>query len=236
MNLKELAELATIGGQKLLERRIEDILAAEGMMFLSAEEAVLRAPEQRLAAFQQGFGKNMKRYILSMSTPERITLAAIFLLLLIDFKNLKLTLLALSPLVLGAVAMLGIMGALRHPFNIMSIIVLPLLIGIGVDNGVHILHRYRIEGDEFPLILSSVGKALFMTTFTTMVAFGSLMFARWRAFVGMGLLLFVGIGSIYLVTITFVPSLPRLATTKSRYIAGAEILIPEARKKEERRK
>lgn len=286
LNLKEISELATIGGQKLSERRIEEILAEEEERFQTVEKAVLRAPQERLAAFQRGFGLEMKQRLSSMSAPEQITLddlptsvldryrasggeqfltlayaktdiwdnvvnspfisfvqglipqvtgvpifmkvliedsvhygriaigialAIIFLLLMIDFKSLRLVLLALSPLFLGSIALLGILGILRYPFNIMMVAMLPLILGIGIDNGVHLLHRYRIEGADFPVILFSVGKALFLTTFTTMAAFGSLMFAKMRALIGMGLLLFVGIGAIYLITISFVPAFLSLA-------------------------
>ena len=286
LNLKEISELATIGGQKLLERRIEEILAEEDERFQTVEKAVLQAPQERLAAFQRGFGLEMKQRFFSMSAPVQITLddlppsvldryrasggeqfltlayaktdiwdnvvhspfisfvqglipqvtgmpifmkvliedsvhygriaigialAIIFLLLMIDFKSLRLVLMALSPLFLGSIALLGILGILRYPFNIMMVAMLPLILGIGIDNGVHLLHRYRIEGADFPVILFSVGKALFLTTFTTMAAFGSLMFAKMRALIGMGLLLFVGIGAIYLVTISFVPAFLSLA-------------------------
>lgn len=287
LNLRELSELALIGGNRRLESRIESILREDeaAKTFGAVQEAVLAAPGERIRAYQQGFGQAMKGYMVTMSSPvfvslsdipqdilERsisndgkrylgsvfsetdiwenithspfiesvqklapnatgfpllfkilieqgahygriaiiISLGLIFLILLIDLKSLKFSFIALSPLALGSVLMLGIIGILRHPFNIVMIVMLPMIIGIGVDYGVHLLHRYRIEGGDFPKILSSVGKALFLTTFTTMVAFGSLMFAKWQGFVGMGLLLFVGIGACYLVTITFIPSLLRI--------------------------
>src|SRR5438105_7906793 len=66
--------------------------------------------------------------------------AVIALVLLIDFRSWRKTLLALAPLVVGVVFTLGILGLSGIPLNPANMIAFPLILGVGVDNGVHVLH------------------------------------------------------------------------------------------------
>src|SRR5690606_36526569 len=70
-------------------------------------------------------------------------LVAIFALLYLDFQNVRHSLLAMLPVSLGLLQLFGLLGALGQPLNPANMIVLPLILGIGVDNGVHVLHGYR---------------------------------------------------------------------------------------------
>ncbi|HMB00867.1 MAG TPA: MMPL family transporter [Spirochaetota bacterium] len=149
-------------------------------------------------------------------TAMYISLLVIFLLVLLDFKQFRPALISLLPLALAMLTMFAVTGLLQYPFNVVSVMVLPLIIGIGIDDGVHILHRYRIEKKHIPTVLQTTGKALFFTSFTTMVGFGSLMFAKYQGFVGMGLVLFIGIGACFLITIIIVPALLKLLDSKKR--------------------
>src|SRR5262249_50078779 len=63
--------------------------------------------------------------------------------LFLDFRNLKCTLVALGPLVMGMCMTFGIMCLLGIPLNPANMIALPLILGVGMDNGVHVLHDYR---------------------------------------------------------------------------------------------
>jgi hypothetical protein len=79
---------------------------------------------------------------------------------------------------------------------------LPMIIGIGVDDGVHIVHRWRIEGKKKVVqVFSSTGKAILLTSATTMLAFGSLVFSVWPGFASLGIAMFVGVGACFLSTV-----------------------------------
>jgi predicted RND superfamily exporter protein len=134
------------------------------------------------------------------------TVILIFIVLLIDLKNLKYAVLAMLPMIASFLILLGIMGTFNIKFTMMSVIALPMIIGIGVDDGIHLIHRYKIEKKLLPTIRST-GKAITMTTLTTIAAFGTLMFSVYRGFIGYGLLLTLGIGLAYLMTICFLVSL-----------------------------
>ncbi|QTA37685.1 MMPL family transporter [Thermosipho ferrireducens] len=135
-----------------------------------------------------------------------LTITLIFVLLLIDFKSLKYAIITIIPLIFSVIVLLGIMGWFGIKFNPVNVIVLPLIIGIGIDDGIHFVHRYKREKD-LNLALFSTGKAITMTTLTTAAAFGSLMIAKYRGFVSFGMLLFIGIFLCYLATIFIVPSI-----------------------------
>jgi len=138
-------------------------------------------------------------------------LLIIFLLVLIDFKNLKFSLISLLPLIIGSIWALGFLVITDFQLTYMTIMIVPLIIGIGIDDGVHIIHRYRIEGKgSLPVVLSTTGKAIVLTSLTTMVAFGSLAFSRMVGYQQFGISLFAGIGFLLILSAVFLPAVIKL--------------------------
>jgi hypothetical protein len=142
-----------------------------------------------------------------------LTVIIVTILLWIDFRSFRFALLGVIPLITGGIWMLGIMktgGAMLTMLNVMAI---PMIVGIGIDDGVHVLHRYKFEGlTRTPTVLRSTGKAVLLTSLTTMVGFGSLMTASYRGWVGFGILLVTGVGACFVTTILFLPSIIGLMT------------------------
>ena len=129
-------------------------------------------------------------------------LVMIFLLLLLDFRKIKYALMAMVPLVTGVAAMLGIMQMTGLQITLLNIMAIPLIIGIGIDDGVHIIHRRLIEGpNKLSQIFSSTGRAVLVTSLTTMLGFGSLWFATYRGLGSMGIALFIGVGACFIMTV-----------------------------------
>ena len=121
--------------------------------------------------------------------------ALVFLLLLLDYRNLRHTLLAIVPLLLGILWMLGGMRLLGLSFNFANLVAVPLVIGVGIDNGVHIVHRVRLEGDRgMSVVLRHTGRAILIASLTTMIGFGSLALASHRGMASLGLVLLLGVG------------------------------------------
>jgi hypothetical protein len=123
-------------------------------------------------------------------------LAVIAGIILLDFRRLQPTLLALLPLLLGALWVVPWMAILDVQFNLANLIALPLFMGIAVDCGVHLVHR-ALETPETAAspLASSTGKAVFVSGLTTLVGFGSLMVARHAGIFSLGFLLTLAIGS-----------------------------------------
>jgi hypothetical protein len=103
--------------------------------------------------------------------------------------------------------------------NPANIIVLPLMFGIGVDSGVHMLHRYRQDPVSRPLGLTSgTGKGITLTSLTTMIGFGAMMLASHRGIRSLGFVLAVGIGLTMIACLTVMPSCLEL---RRRFTADA---------------
>ncbi|NNK49119.1 MAG: MMPL family transporter [Gemmatimonadetes bacterium] len=110
--------------------------------------------------------------------------------------------LILATLLTGATAVIW-----DVPFNISNIITLPLLLGIGVDAGIHMVHRRRQTGTARGLLDSATGRAILYSALTTMAGFGNLTLANHRAISGMGALLMVGMTSVLVCTLIVLPAI-----------------------------
>jgi len=135
-----------------------------------------------------------------------LTVIFIYIILLIDLRSFKYATFAMLPMGLTLTIVLGIMGWFGIKFNFVNVLALPLIIGIGVDDGVHLIHRYLIEKNLSPAIRST-GRAITLTTLTTTAAFGSMLLAKYRGFSSFALLIVMGISLAYITTIILLPAL-----------------------------
>jgi predicted RND superfamily exporter protein len=103
----------------------------------------------------------------------------------------------------------GLMWLWDVQFNLANMVAAPLIIGIGVENGIHLVHRFREgrDGSVVSLIAGSTGQAVVLFSLTTMVGFGSLMVARYYGIFSMGLLLSLAVGSVLVASIVVLPLL-----------------------------
>ncbi len=144
-----------------------------------------------------------------------LTILIVLLFLWLDFRRLSTALLAMIPLVAGGIWMVGLMKTFGMMFTFVNIMGIPMIVGIGIDDGVHLLHRYRVEGQrQTPVVLKSTGKAILLTSLTTMVGFGSLTLAEYRGFVSLGALLVLGVGACFITTVLLLPSIIGIKTRK----------------------
>lgn len=134
-----------------------------------------------------------------------IILVTLFLILLLHFKSLKYTALAFIPLIITLILTAGVVELLGIKWNVLNVLAFPLIIGIGIDDAVHILHRYTSTKDSIKTVFSSVGRAILITTLTTMAGFGSLMFSSYRGMAYLGEVLFIGVGFAFLMTVLIIP-------------------------------
>ena len=125
--------------------------------------------------------------------------------------------LAVVPILFGIGGILGLSQFLGISLNMMSIMMIPLVIGIGIDSGIHILHRYKEEGQgSLPRVVQHTGKAVFLTTATTTLAFSSFLFAEHPGLRSMGETPAVGLVLCFLAAILFLPALIRLLLERER--------------------
>jgi len=126
------------------------------------------------------------------------------LFLIVLWRSIWDPLLAFFPLALAAALTCAALVVLGQPFNFANVIVLPMLIGMSIDSGVHLVHRHRL-GDHGDVLSTSTARAVFYSALTTILAFGSLGFAPHRGMAGLGQLLALG---SFLVLVCYVVVLP----------------------------
>ncbi|MFM1768513.1 MAG: hypothetical protein RJA22_1042 [Verrucomicrobiota bacterium] len=137
------------------------------------------------------------------------SIAAIAFLTLLHFRSLVCVVLALIPVGVGFLWMLAMMGLTGLPFNPANIMTLPLVVGIGVTNGIHILNRFAEE--QYPSILAvSTGKAVLVSGLTTIAGFGSLVVAQHQGIRSLGWVMSTGTATCMLAAIIFLPALLNL--------------------------
>ncbi|HEY2415829.1 MAG TPA: MMPL family transporter [Pirellulaceae bacterium] len=133
-------------------------------------------------------------------------LGAVLALLWIDFRSLRHSLLAMIPLAIGFATMCGCLGWLNIPFNPANMIVLPLILGIGVDHGVHLVHLWRQQRTRF-VLGDATTVALLLTASTTTASFGALILARHQGLQSLGQALTLGVTTCLAASIVFFPAL-----------------------------
>ncbi len=122
-----------------------------------------------------------------------IAFASVILLVIFLFRNTKTILLCLTSLVLGVFWLGGLIFGFDLKVNFLNFIALPITFGIGVDYGVNIFQRYRIEGRGSILnVIRNTGGALMLASLTTIIGYSSLMIASNQAFVSFGTLAVLG--------------------------------------------
>lgn len=142
--------------------------------------------------------------IIRKEGPLAVALAglAVLLLLILDFRRLSDVLAAFLPLALGVVCLLGFMGKLNMNLNMFNMVVLPTVLGIGVDTSIHLLHRVREEGpDRVGVVANTTGSAAGMSAATTAVGFGSFALATNPGLGTIGRLAPIGIMMCYLASV-----------------------------------
>ena len=121
--------------------------------------------------------------------------------------------LVLAPLALSSVLTVATMVLFGIPFNFANVVVIPLMLGIGVDSGVHLVHRAELMADENggDLMDSTTARAVFYSALTTLVSFGTLAFSSHRGVASLGIVLSIGMTLTVICNLIVLPALIRIA-------------------------
>jgi hopanoid biosynthesis associated RND transporter like protein HpnN len=132
-------------------------------------------------------------------------LTAIAIMVLLHFRSIPCLILSLLPVAIGSIWTAGLMGFFGVEFNPANIMTLPLVIGIGVTNGIHILNR--VAEEQNPGILAkSTGKAVLVSGLTALTGFGSLTLAKHQGIQSLGFVMAIGIAACMIAGLTFLPA------------------------------
>src|SRR5262249_20169302 len=139
--------------------------------------------------------------------------------------------LALFPLVVGVVLTLGVMGVCHVSLNPANMIALPLIVGVGVDNGVHVLHDYRARDRKRAYQLgAATGRGVLVAALTTGLGFGYMMTARHEGMASRGLALTLGVTFCMFAALILLPAMLHLRDRRRLRGEAAPKAQPELRK------
>jgi predicted RND superfamily exporter protein len=147
--------------------------------------------------------------IVVRSFRQAITIAAVAILLvvLLALRDPIETLLVLTPIAMAAVFTTATAVLIDMPFNMANVMAIPLVLGLGVDNGIHLVLRYREERCLDRLLRSSTARAIVLSGLTTLAAFGALSVSSHRGIASMGQLLTISIFYLMICTLVVLPAL-----------------------------
>ncbi|HIG30152.1 MAG TPA: hypothetical protein EYQ50_21085 [Verrucomicrobiales bacterium] len=140
-----------------------------------------------------------------------ITGSRAFLLIVIfvvlQFRNIPSALLALLPSALTWIWMPYLMHVFGLTFNPLNVMALPVVLGIAVDDGAHLVHRFYEEGGNLIETLTGTGRSVILTSMTNIAAFGTLAFSTHQGLRSLCFALCIGVFCALVVTLTVLPVL-----------------------------
>jgi predicted RND superfamily exporter protein len=197
-------------------------------------DAIDVVPESVIESWRKQFGpfvefsfdkmnRDMQSQVLHDSRRALVwTAAGILLIVYLSFRNLRVSLIVLIPIAFGIVVTFGLLLLVKHRFSFMSITAIPLIIGIGIDNGIHLVRRYlesRHLGNASYGILAvakASGAALIQSNLTTIIGFGALMASSFAPLAEMGLVTSLGVALALAGGLLLIPAVILLGEQRTR--------------------
>ncbi len=201
------------GGRELVEiAPVEDVSDnAAARRFITAVHTVVPTATGLPVVYQEASATVVDAFGRAL-TYAFIMVALIIWLVL---RNWKEVLLVIAPIALASVLTAALTVVVGMPFNYANIIALPLLVGIGVDNGIHVVHRMRSE-DAARLFETSTMRAVLASALTTVASFGNLAFSSHAGTASMGILLALGLAASMTATLIVLPAWLELRSAARR--------------------
>ena len=208
----ELSDLPESLVQRFVGKHDRHLLKIYGRGNIWDMQALTHFVTQVRSVDPRATGHPLQAYEASLEMKQSYETAALYALVIIvavlmfDFQNLRDALLAAAPLGVGLLQMFGLLGWLNIPLNAANMIALPLILGIGVDYGVHIVHEFRESSGRYR-ISASTAVAVLVDSLTTIVGFGSLMIASHQGLASLGRVLTLGVSCCLFTSLVMLPAL-----------------------------
>jgi predicted RND superfamily exporter protein len=201
--LKDLWSRAdTTGFKKIIAEKLQD----EG---ITDDHYIITGPSLLT-------GELKKLIIQNLKTALWLACLSIAGILIIYYRNLKFLILSILPLMIGCSVLLGFMVIFRIDFNFFNIIVLPMIVGIGIDDGVHLTNTFRrAQHGDLVKGISKTGRAVVLTSLTTIAGFGSISLAHYPGLQSMGYVAIIGITACLIASVIALPVVFSLIESKS---------------------
>ena len=165
-------------------------------------------------------GNPLQAYEASLEMKRSYEQAALYALIVIlavlwlDFRSVTYSVLAALPLAMGMAQTLGLMGLVGIELNPANLIGIPLILGIAVDYGVHIVHDFLERPGPYSISASTANSVL-VDALTTILGFGALMVASHRGLESLGRVLTLGVTTCTITSLVFLPAILALLRPKA---------------------
>jgi uncharacterized protein len=186
-----------------------------------AEDMGFGAEQVRLSGMMVLYNNMLQGLFRSQIMTLGVVFGAIMLMLLVLFRSWRFSVLGIVPNLLSAALVLGLMGWARISLDLMTVTIAAITIGIGVDNTIHFIHRYReelqVDGDPWAAVArchASIGLAMYYTSITVVLGFSVLALSAFIPTIAFGLLTGLAMTAALLANLTLLPVL--LATTEKQ--------------------
>ena len=204
INIRILDSLKDLRRKELIEQIERELLERYG---LDTEMAQITGI---LVLYNNMLQSLFKSQILTMG----VVMAGIALMLMLLFRSVPLAIIGIVPNIFAAAIILGLMGILRIPLDMMTITIAAITIGIAVDNSIHYIYRFR---EEFPrhsnyvetmhYCHANIGKAVFYTAITIIIGFSILVWSNFIPSIYFGLLTALAMLIALFAALTLLPKL-----------------------------
>ncbi len=178
------------------------------------QELGLEQDEYRMTGLLILYNNMLQSLFQSQIMTLGVVMAGIALMLFALFRSFKLALIGIIPNILAAGVILGLMGLLNIPLDMMTITIAAITIGIAVDNSIHYIYRYRQEfakSKDYRATLyychANIGRAVFYTAITIIVGFSILVLSNFIPTIYFGLLTALAMFIALLAALTLLPRL-----------------------------
>ncbi len=209
-------ELAALVRARDGSERLEVLPAGD----LTERRELARFVEQVLSVAPGAFGEAYVIHRLGALVVDAFALAtalafgAVVGLVWLAHRSLRATALVALPLALACMLTLGAAALLGVRLDFANVIVLPLLLGIGVDTSIHLVHRALTSAPQAPILESYTARAVLLSGLTTLASFGTLALSRHLGLASLGQLLCLGVVCVLAVNLLFLPALLALARSR----------------------
>jgi len=191
----------------------EDLTDVDALRRFVAEVGAVAPHATGRPAVEVGIGKIV---VLTFRIAIAISLVSVFLVLLLTLRSVADAALSLVPITMAALITTAVGVLIGMPFNMTNVVVIPLILGLGVDSGIHVFVRYRHAGSMTGMMESTTPRAVLLSAVTTLAAFGSLTVSGHLGLRSLGVLLSVAIVALLFCTLVALPAMIAVRAARSR--------------------
>lgn len=199
------------------------------------EQSVTLAPTEKLSQGQVLFASDSMIFLdvlENVATEGPLITVVCFLavggLIAFGFRRVKDSLVVFAFLGFGMLSFIGTLLATGIKLNFFNFITIPITIGIGVDYAINVYYRYKVDGKEsITAAVASTGSAVFLCSWTTIIGYGTMLWAKNQAMVSFGLMAVIGEISCLIFALFFLPAWLGVKESKRAQALGVQV-IPAA--------